>query len=197
MILQDYFTKWPEIIALKTVDSESVINWLTFEIIPRFGVISELITDQGVQFISEKFKNFCKSAGIRHKTTSPFHPQTDGMVEKFNRSFLNMVRNYVCEDQSDWSNHIPLILFASRTSIHDSIGVSPGEALQGRKLKLPIDMLRPPSLDFNNGIGNLDELFDKMKVIRSKVRENSEKSCDKRKKCYDESKKRSIKTDKT
>ena len=193
VVLQDYFSKWPEVTALKAVDSDSIINWLTFDIIPRYGVFSELITDQGVQFVSEKFQSFCKSVGIKHKTTSPFHPQTDGMVERFNRTFLNMVRNYVSEDQTDWSAHIPLIMFAYRTSLHDSIGVSPAEALQGRKFKLPIDIIRPPSLTFGGSeCKSIDVLFDKMKVMRSEAREKSEKSLSKRKKCYDNSKSRSI-----
>ena len=98
LILQDYFTKWPEAIALKSVTSDIVQNWLTSDIIPRYGVFTELVTDQGVQFVSESFKDFCKTVGIKQKLTSPFHPQTDGMVEKFNRTFLNMIGNYVTSD---------------------------------------------------------------------------------------------------
>ncbi len=100
-MLQDYFTKYPEAIALKSVDSINFQNWLTNEIIPCYGAISELITDQGVQFISQSFQNYCKSVGIKHKSMSPFHPQTDGMVEKFNRTFLNMIRNYISESRDD------------------------------------------------------------------------------------------------
>ncbi len=77
---------------------------------------------------------------------SSFHPETDGMVEKFNRTFLNMIRNYVSEIQDDWSTHIPLILYAYHTAVNDTTGISPAEALQVRKLRLPIDVLRPPSL---------------------------------------------------
>ena len=86
-------------VALKSVDSITVQNWLTFEIIPRFGVFSELVADQGVLFVSETLVFFCKYVGIKHKNTSLFHPQTDAMVEKFNRTFLNMVRNHVVRDQ--------------------------------------------------------------------------------------------------
>ena len=191
-VLQDYFTKWPEAVALKSVDSDSVQNWLSIDIIPRFGVFSELVTDQGVQFCSEKFKSFCKSVGIKQKFTSPFHPQTDGMVEKFNRTFLNMIRNYVSENQTDWPDHIPLIMFSYRTAINDSIGVTPAEALQGRKIKLPTDMLRPDSLQFDNP-NTLEELFTKRKIIRSKVRDNAEKSLAKRQRDYDTCKTRNIK----
>ncbi len=196
-MLQDYFTKCPEAIALKSVDSNNVQNWLTKEIIPRYGAISEWITDQGVQFISQSFQNYCKSVGIKHKTTSSFHHQTDGMVEKFNRTFLNMIRNYVSESQDEWSTHIPLILYAYRTAVNDTTGISPAEALQVRKLRLPIDVLRSPSLVFGgeNENRSFDELLDKMKVIRSKIRSNAEKSLETRKWNCDRAKSHSIKSE--
>ncbi len=196
-MLQDYFTKWPEAIALKSVDSNNVQNWLTNEIIPCYGAISELITDQGIQFISQSFQNYCKSVGIKHRTTSSFHPQTDGMLDKFNRTFLNMIRNYVLEGQDDWSTHIPLILYAYRTGVNDTTCISPAESLHVRKLKLPIDMFRPISLVFGGENVNrlFDELLDKMKVIRSKIRSNAEKSLETRKSNYDRGKTRKIKSE--
>ncbi len=107
---------------------------------------------------------------------SPFHPQTDGMVEKYNRTFLNLIRNYESESQDDLSTHIPLILYAYRTAVNDTTGISPAEALQVRKLRLPIDVLRLPSLVFGgeNENTSFDELLDKLKVIRSKNRPNAE-----------------------
>lgn len=197
VVLQDYFTKWPEVVALKRVDSDAIINWLCSDIIPRYGVFNELVTDQGVQFVSEKFKSFCKSVGIKQRFTSPFHPQTDGMVERFNRTFLNMLRNYVCQNQKDWPSHIPLIVFSYRSSVNETTKVSPAEALQGRKLKLPIDILRPPNLSFDSNIDddkNLDNLFEKMKVSREKIRVNSEKALVKRQQNYDNNRTRLIKS---
>ncbi len=109
------------------------------------------------------------------------------MVEKFNHTFLNMIRNYVSESQDDWSTHIPLILYAYCTAVNDTTGISPAEALQVRKLKLPIDVFRPPSLVFGgeNENRSFDELLDKMKVIRSKIRSNAENSLETRKSNYD------------
>ena len=194
IVLQDYFTKWPEAVSLKNIDTNTIQSWLTSEIIPRFGIFPELVTDQGVQFVSSQFEDFCKSTGIRHDKTSPYHPQTDGMVERFNRSFLNMIRNYVDENQKDWSTHIPLIMFAYRTNVHDTLGFSPAEVLQGRKLPLPIDIMRPPTLNFEDDFSSIDELFDKMKMTRASVRTKAEKAAVNRKRHYD-STKRVIRTD--
>ena len=191
VILQDYFTKWPEAIAMKNVTSENIRQWLLTDIIPKYGVPNELITDQGVQFVAESFKSFCLSVGIKQRFTSPFHPQTDGMVEKFNRTFLNMLRNYVSEFQTDWPNHIPLIMFAYRTAVNDTINVSPAEALQGRKLKLPIDVIIPPNIAPQSN--SLDKLFEKFEINRSIIRENSKKALVKREKDYNNDKNRCIK----
>ena len=192
--MQDYFTKWPEVVALPKVDSDSIINWLVSDIIPRYGVFSQLITDQGTQFVSDINLNFCKSVGINHKTTSPFHPQIDGMVEKFNRTFLNMVRNNVSTDQKDWHKHIPLIMFSYRTSVNDTTGVTPSEALQGRKFNLPINVLRPPILPFDSpdNDSSLDNLLNKIQVIRENVRSNADKAVAKRQKDYNNAKNRKI-----
>ncbi len=118
------------------------------------------------------------------------------MVEKFNHTFLNMIRNYVSESQYDWSTHIPLFLYAYRTAVNDTTGISPAEALQVRKLRLPIDMLRPPSLVFGgeNENRSFNEFLDKMKVIRSKIRSNAEESLETRKSNYDHAKSHSFKS---
>ncbi len=73
---------------------------------------------------------------------SPFHPQTVGMVEKFNHTFLNMIRNYIFQKLKTIGGlHIPLILYAYCTAVNDTTGISPAEALQVRKLNLLIVML--------------------------------------------------------
>ncbi len=90
-----------------------------------------------------------------------------------------------------------MILYAYRTAVNDTTGISPAEALQVRKLRLPIDVLRPPSLVFGgeNENRSFEELLDKMKVIWSKIRSNAEKSLETRKSNYDRAKSRSIKSE--
>ncbi len=118
------------------------------------------------------------------------------MVEKFNPTFLNMIRNYVSESQDDWSIHIPLILYAYHTAVNDTTGISAAEALQVG-IMLPIDVFRPIYLVFGgeNENRSFDELLNKMKVIMSKIRSNAEKSLETRKSNYDHAKTRSIKSE--
>ncbi len=108
-----------------------------------------------------------------------------------------MIRNYVSPSQDDWFTYITLILYAYRTAVNDTTGISPAETLQVRKLKLPIHVFRPPSLVFGgeNENRSFDELLDEMKVIRSKIRSNAEKSLETRKSNYNCAKTHSIKSE--
>lgn len=192
VVFQDYFTKWPEVIALEKVDSDAIQTWLVSDVISRFGVFNELITDQGTQFVCESFKLFCKNFGIKHRTTSPFHPATDGQVERLNRSILNMLRSYVAPDQKDWDEKLPAIMFSYRSAVHESIGCSPAEALQVRKLRLPIDVLCTSMVpDFKSKSLGLDDIIEKMRLTRTNIRTQAEKSLKTRQRQYDKGKKRS------
>ena len=69
--------------------------------------------------------------GIRKSRTTPYHPQGDGMVERLNRTLLQMLRAYVSKS-SEWELHLPLVLFAYRSAVHPSTGFSPFELMFGR-----------------------------------------------------------------
>jgi hypothetical protein len=196
VVLQDYFTKWPEAVALESVDSKSIQDWISKDIIPRYGVFNDLITDQGTQFVSCSFKKFCTDLGIHCRITSPYHPMTDGMVERTNRTLLNMLRTYVSENQTDWPDHLSLLLYSYRTAVHESIKVSPAEALQSHRLRLPIDLSVPPTVfSINQSSPSVDLLMERMSKIRAGIRDNAAQSLEKRKKDYNSAKVRKIRDD--
>jgi hypothetical protein len=186
ILVQDYFTKWVEGIAVPNVTSDVLERFLFEDVFCRYGIPSELITDQGTQMTCASMKSFCKGLGVKQRFTTPYHPQTDGLVERMNRSLLNTLRTCVAEDQSDWDLLIQPSLFSYRTSRHATTGVSPSEALQGRTLRLPIDVqlqtsVSPPM--------SMDALFSRMVEIRRTIRTSAEKKQEVQKKKYDEQKK--------
>ena len=79
--------------------------------------------------------------GIKKTRTTPYHPQSDGMVERFNRTLLNMLSIAVGEDEMSWDLQLPLLLLAYRTSVHDTTGTSPFELMYGREVRLPEDIM--------------------------------------------------------
>ncbi|GFW63770.1 retrovirus-related Pol polyprotein from transposon 412 [Trichonephila clavipes] len=92
----------------------------------------------------------CELLGIDKTKTTPLHPQSDGMVERFNRTILNNLSLMVSKNQQDWDQKVPLFLLAYRSAVHETTGYSPSQMLFGRDLRLPCDLLfgRPPGYTF-------------------------------------------------
>ncbi|PIK55041.1 hypothetical protein BSL78_08089 [Apostichopus japonicus] len=86
LVVSDYFTKWTEAYAMPNHTAETVANTFVEQFVCRFGTPREVFTDQGREFESRLFYCMCKELGIEKTRTSPFHPQSDGMVERFNRT---------------------------------------------------------------------------------------------------------------
>ena len=78
--------------------------------------------------------------GIQKTRTTPGRPQSDGMVERACRSVQAMLSAYVTENQKDWDTHIPLLMLAYRSSVHDSTKCNPAQMMLGRQVRLPIDL---------------------------------------------------------
>ena len=93
-------------------------------------------SDQGRAFESMLMKNMLDTFCINKSLTTAYHPQCDGMVERFNRSLLQLLRAYV-EKESDWERYLSMALFAYRTAVHSSTGVSPFMLMFGRPPKIP------------------------------------------------------------
>ncbi|GFX04395.1 retrovirus-related Pol polyprotein from transposon 412 [Trichonephila clavipes] len=124
-----------------TVAEAVVQHWIS-----RYGVPLQLHSDQGRNFISAVLKGVCELLGIDKTKTTPLHPQSDGMVERFNRTILNNLSLMVSKNQQDWDQKVPLFLLAYRSAVHETTGYSPSQMLFDRDLRLPCDLLfgRPP-----------------------------------------------------
>ena len=91
-----------------------------------------LHSDQGRNFESMLLHQTLDTFGTRKSHTTAYHPEGDGMVERFNRSLLQMLRSYV-KNEADWERHLPLVLYAYRTSVHSSTGIEPYVLMFGRQ----------------------------------------------------------------
>ena len=141
LVFSDYLTKWPEAIAIPDQKAETIAKIFVEKIIFSYGAPKRIITDQGTNFMSDLLKAICELFDIIKLNTSPYHPQTDGLVERFNGTLLNMLSSYTNTNQSDWDIHIPSCLFAYRTAVHPATGESPFFLMFGRDTYLPIDHL--------------------------------------------------------
>ncbi|XP_062421526.1 uncharacterized protein clasp1b [Pungitius pungitius] len=142
----DYFTKWPEAYAIKDQEAETIVDALVEGIISRLGVPESIHSDQGRNFESKIFATMCTRLGITKTRTTPLHPQSDGLVERFNRTLGEQLAILTADHQRDWDMHLPLVLMACRTAVHDSTSCTPSLLMLGRELRTPAELAfgRPP-----------------------------------------------------
>ncbi len=117
--------------------------------IARFGVPASITSDRGTQFASEVWAHMCEVLGIQHRMTTAYHPQANGLVERFHRQLKSSLRARLCGP--DWASHLPWVLLGLRAAPKEDAGVSSAELVYGSPLTLPGQFLEagdPPSADF-------------------------------------------------
>ena len=148
IVLIDHFTGWPEAFAVSNKDAETVAQLLFEEIIARHGCPISITSDNGKEFCNHLVDKLTKNLNIHHIRTSPYHPQSNGKTERFNRFLKDALSKRIAENQKDWDNHLSAILMAYRMSVHDSTEFSPFFMVYGRDPVLPMDTLLGPKIKY-------------------------------------------------
>ena len=125
LVCVDHFTSWVEVAPLITITTDEVCNAIIRIVDLQHGCPKSVLTDQGTQFTSDLFKQFCQKLGINKIQTSTYHPQTNGKAENFNSFLVNSLSLVCKEDQSDWDEAIYYCVFANRITIHRLIQETP------------------------------------------------------------------------
>ena len=113
LVVCDYATRYPEAFPLRNIKARQVANCLV-QLFSRVGVPREIVTDQGTNFLSLLLRQVYSLLGIKGIKTTPYHPQTDGLVERFNLTSKTMLRRFVSQTGKDWDEWLPYLLFAYR-----------------------------------------------------------------------------------
>ncbi len=187
LVLVDYATRYPEAVALRNISAKSVAEAL-FSMISRVGIPKEILTDQGTAFMSRTIRKLYELLGIKSIRTSVYHPQTDGLVERFNRTLKTMIRKFVHEDAKNWDKWLEPLLFAVREVPQASTGFSPFELLYGRQPRGVLDVLREtweegPS-ESKNEIQHVLDLRTKLHTLGQLSMENLLQAQDKQSRLY-------------
>jgi hypothetical protein len=96
-----------------------------------FGPPEKLLSDQGRNFEGDLVRRMCEKLGTKKISTSPYHPQCDGMIERLNRTLIKDLRAYVSPDDKNWDELLPLACFRYNTSVHAATGLTPFAATFG------------------------------------------------------------------
>lgn len=186
MVVSDYLTRWPEAFALPDATARTVAKTLFDEIICRHGAPLSLLTDQGPQFTDGLIEGLNELLQIRRLYTTPYHPQTDGLVERLNGTLENIIASFTSSDQKDWDLYIPCALFAYRTSMQESTKETPFYLMYGRDAYLPTDTMlygRPAAPPTNDEEYKSDLVW-RLQHARQIARENTLAAQERQKQYY-------------
>ena len=188
LVITDYFTKWVEVIPLPDQTALATSKALVEKVIFYHGPPKALITDRGSNFTSELFNHVCKALNTKHRTTTAYHPQTNGLTERFNKTVVEMLRKYLDDGFTNWEEMLGAVAFAYRNSVHSSTMETPYFLNHGRDPLMPLDrFLQPPSLllvtpnDYKHQtMKRLYEAFQLVKSNLAKAREEQRAQYDAR-----------------
>ncbi|XP_015260649.1 PREDICTED: uncharacterized protein K02A2.6-like [Cyprinodon variegatus] len=141
LVVVDAYSKWPEVFPVKNATSAVTIEALR-TLFARAGLPQQLVSDNGSQFTSEEFQMFMKGNGIKHITTVPFHPATNGLAERFVQTFKQSMKA-MANNILSISEKLANFLFSYLNTEHYTKGQTPSMLFMGRSLRSCLDLLKP------------------------------------------------------
>ena len=141
LVLIDSCSRWPEVFILKSTTAAVVINRMK-SCFAAHGLPEEIVTDNGPQFVAEEFEFYLREHGITHRRVTPYWPQANSEVERFNRTLEKAIRAANIEGK-DWKNEINIFLLNYRATAHCTTGKSPAFLLFGREIRTKLPSLNP------------------------------------------------------
>lgn len=169
----DRFTKWAEAIPIKDITASTIAKVFYENWVVRFGCPEKLTSDQGTQFESHLFKELMIMMGINKLRTSPYHPQSNGTVERWHRSLKAALMARM--NSTSWVDELPTVLFGLRAATRVDTGVSAAELIYGTTIRLPGDFYSAQKGNVDaNAEGYVKNLRGIIGSFRPVLRENKD-----------------------
>ena len=137
----DAYSKWPEVVELRSATAAKTIEVLR-QLFARYGLPEQVVSDNGSQFTSEEFEEFMKRNGIKHTFSAPYHPATNGLVERFVQTFKKAMKAG-CTDGKTLQHQLASFLLSYRTSPHTTTNMEPCTLFLRRHVRTRLDLIKP------------------------------------------------------
>ena len=180
-------TRFPEAIPLRNIKAKTILQAIT-KFFTLVGLPKSIQSDQGSNFTSGLFQEVMYKLGIEQYTSSAYHPESQGALERFHQTLKDMIRTYCLDFEKDWDEGVHLLLFAAREAVQETLGFSPFELVFGRTVRGPLKLLKAKWLNDETDTNLLDYVSKfKCKLNRASeiARENLTEAQTKMKKWYD------------
>ncbi|GFV34436.1 hypothetical protein TNCV_1413671 [Trichonephila clavipes] len=184
IVCTDYSTRYAITKALPTAEVDEIAKFLLEEIVLRHGAPRVIITDRGAVFRSRLVSSLVDLCNIDHRFTTAYHPQTNGLTERFNKTLADMLSMYVDVEQKNWDEILPFVTFAYNTAKQETTGFTPFYLLHGREAETTLDTMLPfcPN-DFDDN--NITKIAARAEESRQLARMHTLRAQDKDRRRYD------------
>ena len=162
LLVTDAHSKWPEIVEMRSTTADRTIEELR-KMFSSYGLPEQIVSDNGPQFVAEEFASFVKANGIKHIKSAPYHPSTNGAVERLVQTFKKSMKASA-HDGRTHSQRLASFLLSYRTTPHSTTNEMPSELFLKRKLRTRLDLLKP---DVNKSVS----------VGQAKQKNNHDRKC--------------------
>ncbi len=139
LVITDHFTRYAQAIPTKNQTAHTTAKVLFEQFFCHYGFPSRLHSDQGRNFVGLVIKELCAIANVDQSRTTPYHPEGNGMAERFNQTLLNMLGTLEDSQKTNWKAHVPALVHAYNSTRHESTGLTPHFLMFGRHPRLAID----------------------------------------------------------
>lgn len=141
----DRTTRWPEVFPLKSITADECIRTFLLGWVARYGMPTAITSDRGAQFTSQLWRSVAEALGTTLHHTSSYHPQSNGMVERFHRSLKSSLRARL--DSPNWMDQLPWVLLGLRTTPKEDLGASPAELTYRHQPLLPGELIHRGTIE--------------------------------------------------
>ena len=173
LTLIDTATRWPEAVPLREIRTTDVASAL-FNIFSRLGLPKQILSDNGQQLVSKAMSEVMEMMGIERKLSTPYHAQSNGMVERFNGTLKNMLQKLTVDKPNSWDKLIPAVLFAFREIPNTTTGYPPFTLMYGRQVRGPADIIA----DICSGSDNIVEEYTFVHDYANQLHKDITKACE-------------------
>lgn len=143
IVCTDYLTRFAVTKSLPTAEASEVAKFIVEEVVLKHGAPNEMISDRGRNFLSNLVKDINQLCQTSHLLTTAYHPQTNGLTERFNKTLADMLSMYVDVEQKNWDTILPFVTFAYNSAKQETTGFSPFFLVHGRDIQTPLDVIFP------------------------------------------------------
>ena len=189
IVMTDYFTKWPEAEAVQNIQASTIADFIYRTIYCRHGAPEKIVTDQGSSFVNYLVTALLEVIGTRHTLTTSYHPQTNGLTEKFNGTLCNTIAKLMLTKGDTWDHWIDTALLKYRTTPHSTTKHRPDMMLYGRPMQTPFTIERrlkkneePIEITYDQ---HEELITNTLNKVHTEARQNIDNAQERQKKQYD------------